>query len=123
MAGPLALRIGDREKLARMASSRAESAALARRARIVLLAVEGMAHTEIAERCGTSVPTVRHRRSRYRAGGVRALEDRARSGRPRTVNCWPKSERKKLPVRDISGFDGSVRTESCPKTTHCVAEG
>jgi DNA-directed RNA polymerase specialized sigma24 family protein len=67
---PLAWRTGDREMLARIASSRAGSAGLARRARIVLLAAEGMAHTEIAERCATSVPTVRHWRSRYRADGL-----------------------------------------------------
>ena len=63
MAGPLALRIGDREKLARMASSRAESAALARRARIVLLAVEGRRTPRSpsgagrrCRRCGTDGP-------------------------------------------------------------------
>src|SRR6266536_1061796 len=86
VAAPLVLRSGDREKLAKMASSRAGEAGLARRARIVLLAADGLPHTEIAERCGTSVPTVREWRSRYRAGGIRALEDLPRSGRPRTVD-------------------------------------
>jgi transposase len=86
IAAPLALRNGDREKLAKMASSRAGEAGLARRARIVLLAADGLPHTEVAERCGTSVPTVRHWRSRYVAAGIRALEDLPRSGRPRTVD-------------------------------------
>jgi transposase len=85
-AAQLVLRNGDREKLARMASSRAGGAGLARRARIVLLAADGLPHTEVAERCGTSVPTVRYWRSRYVAGGIRALEDLPRSGRPRTVD-------------------------------------
>jgi len=86
VAAPLVLRAGDRERLAKMASSRAGEAGLARRARIVLLAAEGLPHTEVAERCGTSVPTVRHWRSRYVAAGIKALEDLPRSGRPRSVD-------------------------------------
>ncbi len=86
VAAPLILRNGDQERLAKMASSRIGEAGLARRARIVLLAAEGLPHTEIAERCGTSVPTVRHWRSRYVAAGIKALEDLPRSGRPKTLD-------------------------------------
>jgi transposase len=86
VAGQLVLRDGDREKLSRMASSRAGSAGVARRARMVLLAADGLPHTEVADRCGTSVPTVRHWRYRYQAGGIAALEDLPRAGRPRTVD-------------------------------------
>lgn len=67
-------------------ASLAGSAGAARRARMVLLAADGLPHTEIAERCGTSAPTVRHWRARYQAGGIRALQDLPRSGRPRTVD-------------------------------------
>jgi transposase len=86
VAAALALRNGDKEKLARIASSRAAEAGLARRARIVLLAAEGLPHTEVARRAGVSVPVVREWRARYQSGGVRALEDLPRSGRPRTVD-------------------------------------
>jgi transposase len=86
VAAALALRNGDREKLARIASSRAAGAGLARRARIVLLAAEGLPHTEVARRAGVSVPVVREWRSRYQAAGIRALEDLPRSGRPKTVD-------------------------------------
>jgi transposase len=86
VAAALALRNGDREKLARMASSRAVEAGQARRARIVLLASEGLPHTEVARRAGVSVPVVREWRARYQAGGIRALEDLPRSGRPKTVD-------------------------------------
>jgi transposase len=86
VAAPLVLRNGDREKLTKMASSRIGEAGRARRARIVLLAADGLPHTEVAERCGTSVPTVRHWRSRYVAAGIKALEDLPRSGRPRSVD-------------------------------------
>jgi transposase len=86
VATALALRSGDKEKLARIASSRAAEAGLARRARIVLLAAGGLPHTEVARRAGVSVPVVREWRSRYQAGGVRALSDMPRPGRPRTVD-------------------------------------
>ncbi|MFG2003841.1 helix-turn-helix domain-containing protein [Spirillospora sp. NPDC048911] len=58
----------------------------ARRARIVLLAADGLPNTVIAERTATSVPTVRQWRGRYEAGGLAALADLERTGRPRTVN-------------------------------------
>jgi transposase len=86
VAAQLELRKGDREKLTRIATSRTAEAGLARRARIVLLAAEGLPHTEVARRAGVSVPVVREWRSRYAAGGLLALEDLPRSGRPKTVD-------------------------------------
>jgi transposase len=86
VAAPLVLRDGDEEELCRLVSSRSAPAGLVRRARIVLLAARGLPHTEVAERTGTSVPTVRQWRSRYASGGVAALSDAARSGRPRSVD-------------------------------------
>src|ERR671912_361310 len=62
-------------------------AGLAQRARIVLLAGEGLSNTEIAARVGVSRPTVLHWRDRYVEGGLGALEDRKRSGRPRRVDA------------------------------------
>jgi len=50
-------------------------AGLAQRARIVLLASEGLPNAEIARRTGTSRPTVVDWRARYVAGGVAALQD------------------------------------------------
>ncbi len=55
---------------------------MAQRARIVLLAAQGLPNAEIARRVGVSGPTVLSWRNRYAAGGVAALEDLARSGRP-----------------------------------------
>jgi transposase len=86
VAAALALRDGDREKLSRIASSRAAEAGLARRARIVLLAAEGLPHKDVARKAGVSVPVVREWRSRYQAGGISALEDLPRAGRPKTVD-------------------------------------
>ena len=45
-------------------------AGLAQRARIVLLAGEGLSNTEIATRVGVSRPTVIHWRDRYAEGGL-----------------------------------------------------
>jgi transposase len=83
---PLALHGDDEAELRRLASARSVPAGLARRAQIVLLAAEGLPHTKVAERAGTTVPTVRHWRNRYLAGGIGALRDAGRSGRPRSVD-------------------------------------
>jgi transposase len=66
--------------------SSAIEAGLAERARIVTLAAEGLANTEIAERLGISRPTVIQWRRRYETGGIDALVDRPRSGRPREID-------------------------------------
>lgn len=86
VAAPLALRPGDENELQKMASARSGPAALARRARVVLLAAGGLPNTAIAERAGLSAPSVRHWRSRYASGGIGGLWDAPRSGRPRTVD-------------------------------------
>ena len=86
VAAPLALRPGDEEELRKMASARSGPAALARRARVVLLAAGGLPNTVIVERAGLSLPSVRHWRARYASGGIGALGDAPRSGRPRTVD-------------------------------------
>ena len=54
----------------------------AMRARIVLLAAQGLANAEIGRRVGVSGPTVLSWRNRYVGGGVSALGDLPRSGRP-----------------------------------------
>jgi transposase len=56
--------------------------ALALRARIVLLAHAGCPNAQIAARLGCAVNTVRTWRRRFARGGMPALRDRPRSGRP-----------------------------------------
>jgi transposase len=61
-------------------------AALVRRAKILLLAAEGVPNSEIAERLGISRPTVIAWRRRYAREGLTVqLADRPRPGRPQTV--------------------------------------
>jgi transposase len=85
-ATPLGLREGDRERLMSLIRSSAVRAGLAQRARIVLLAADGVSHTEIAELAGVSRPTVISWRQRYERSGLRGLEDQPRSGRPRRID-------------------------------------
>jgi transposase len=86
VAAPLVLRQGDRSRLEAMTRASAIRAGLALRARIVLLAAEGLPNAEIARRTGTSRPTVVDWRARYDAGGVAALADQPRSGRPPEID-------------------------------------
>ena len=86
VAAPLVLREGDQSRLESLTRSSSVRAGLALRARIVLLAAEGLPNAEIARRCGVSRPTVVDWRARYDAGGVRALQDQPRSGRPARID-------------------------------------
>jgi transposase len=85
-AAPVGLRDDDREQLERWVRSSTIPAGLAQRARIVLLAADGVSNVEISERLGVSKPTVTSWRDRYRDGGLAALDDRPRSGRPRVLD-------------------------------------
>ena len=79
---PLVLRAGDEQKLREWMRSRAIPAGLAQRARIVLLAAEGSSSAQVGRLVGVSLPTVHSWRVRYATGGLAALDDRPRSGRP-----------------------------------------
>src|SRR5215212_8767959 len=85
-AAALPISPGDKAVLRRWANAAQAPAALVRRAKILLLAAEGVSNTEIAERLGISRPTVIAWRSRYaREGLTGQLADRPRLGRPQTV--------------------------------------
>src|SRR4051794_8001334 len=56
------------------------------RARIVLMAADGVGTMEIARRVGVSKPTVISWKRRYRDEGVGGLDDRAKPGRPREID-------------------------------------
>ena len=85
-AEPLPLRAGDRSELERLTRSSTVPAAAAQRARIVLLASEGVANYVIAERVGVTRPTVNLWRTRYAEWGLAGLGDQKRPGRPRKVD-------------------------------------
>jgi hypothetical protein len=85
-APALGLRDGDREELTGWTRSSSIRAGLAQRARIVLLAADGVSNTAIAETVGVSRPTVIGWRERYATSGIAGLADEPRSGRPRTID-------------------------------------
>ena len=83
---PLLLTEGDRPQLEVMSRSESVRDGLAARARIVLLAADGLSTAEIARRTGASRPTVLEWRVRYASGGLAALQDLPRSGRPAKID-------------------------------------
>ena len=76
----------DREVLASWVRSTSIRAGLAQRARIVLLAADGVGTNDIVRRTGASKPTVISWKRRYAAEGVGGLADRRRPGKPRTTD-------------------------------------
>ncbi|MGH3864767.1 MAG: helix-turn-helix domain-containing protein [Pseudonocardiaceae bacterium] len=86
IAAPLTLHEGDRGRLEALVRSASARPSLAQRARIVLMSAEGLPNTEIARVTGTTRPTVISWRNRYASGGINALGDLPRSGRPAVVD-------------------------------------
>jgi transposase len=81
----------EREQLGRMARSRTVGAGLARRARIVLHALEGLKAPGIGARMDLGGATVRHWLKRFNAHGLEGLEEDVRSGRPPTYSAEQRS--------------------------------
>jgi DNA-directed RNA polymerase specialized sigma24 family protein len=73
-----------RATLIRWVRSSTQPAGPVRRARIVLLAADGMPLRRIAEQVGVDRNVVRDWLDRFRAHGLAGLQDRPRPGRPRT---------------------------------------
>jgi transposase len=91
MSGPRSGRVvelstGARAALEAVTRRTTVAAGMARRARIVLLAADGVPLDRIARQLGVDRNVVRTWVDRYRAGGLDALQDRPRSGRPRTFS-------------------------------------
>ena len=81
MALTVAVEPRDRELLESWLRAPSMRAGLAQRARIVLLAADGVPVKDIVERVGVSKPTVIGWKKRYASEGVGGLEDRPKSGR------------------------------------------
>jgi transposase len=76
----------DRAELIRWMRTPSLRAGLAQRARIVLLADEGVGTNEIVARVGVSKPTVIAWKKRYASEGVAGLGNRPKPGRPAQVD-------------------------------------
>jgi transposase len=75
----------DRAELERRARSKGAPARVVERARIVLLAADGLTGAQIAGRAGCTEPTVVKWRRRYAERGLAGLQDAPRPGGPKTV--------------------------------------
>jgi transposase len=90
MPSPIAVGVvlsdAEREQLEAWARRRTSAQALAERARIVLLAADGLKNAEVAQRLGIHRGTVRKWRARFAEDRLDGLLDEPRPGRPRTVS-------------------------------------
>jgi predicted ArsR family transcriptional regulator len=91
MSGPrsrrvIALKDGDRAALEALTRRTTVAVGLVRRARIVLLAADGVPLDRIARELGVQRNVVRTWVDRYGEAGLAGLQDRPRSGRPRTFS-------------------------------------
>jgi transposase len=79
---PIGLNEEQQRELERLVASRAASERVVQRARVVLLAAQGLANREIAVAVGMHYNRVAVWRRRYAELGLAGLEDDVRSGRP-----------------------------------------
>ena len=84
-AAEIVLTADERAELEGWARRRTSAAGLAMRSRIVLAAADGGTNTELAERLGLSITTVRRWRNRFVVDRLDGLLDGPRPGRPRVV--------------------------------------
>src|SRR5215203_1181750 len=85
-AVPIELSGEERAQLEAWERRRSSAQALALRSRIVLAAADGPNNTEIAERLGIAVSSVRKWRNRFALHRLDGLCDEPRPGRPRTIS-------------------------------------
>lgn len=84
-AAEIVLTADERAELEGWVRRRTSAAGLAMRSRIVLAAADGGTNTELAERLGLAITTVRRWRNRFVVDRLDGLLDEPRPGRPRVV--------------------------------------
>ena len=80
------LTAADRDELVSWTRAPSVRSGLAQRARVVLLAADGVGTSEIVRRVGLSKPAVIGWKRRFAAEGIAGLDDRAKSGRPPVID-------------------------------------
>src|SRR5437867_3238642 len=109
---PLVLADEERLQLNAVAKSRSLPHGLVMRARLVLLAAEGMANKAIADKLDLSQQSASMWRQRFLKQGLRGLHDELRPGRPRSVSDEKVAQlvRKTLASQPKDGTHWTVRS-------------
>jgi len=102
----------DRQQLTSVARSRSLPHALVVRARLVLMASEGLPSFAIADKLGLSQQTVCLWRRRYVQQGIQGLHDELKAGRPRSISDEAVASlvRKTLQTKPKDGTHWTIRT-------------
>lgn len=110
-AAPIELTEAEERTLRSWTRARKTGQAMALRARIVLLAAQGVTNLEITDRLDVSRATVGKWRQRFAAEGLRGLSDMPRGGRPRSVSDEKVAEviRRTLETKPRSATHWSTR--------------
>ena len=82
----LTMDVEQRKQVESISSSRSLPYGIVRRAKIVLMAADGMTNTVIAQKLHLSNPSVGKWRNRFIRYGVQGLHDELRPGRPRSID-------------------------------------
>src|SRR5208337_1680765 len=85
VARSITLDADTRQQVEAFAQSRSLPHALVVRAKVILMAAEGMKSIDIAEKVGLSRVSVGKWRTRFAEGGVSGLYEELRPGRPRQI--------------------------------------
>src|SRR5437773_11857262 len=84
---PISVSPADRAALERLQRAPSTAAGLSRRARAIMLMVQGLSGVEIAARIGYTAVQVRRIRRRFAAAGLARLSHPLQSGRPPTASA------------------------------------
>ncbi|MFJ1551156.1 IS630 family transposase [Streptomyces sp. NPDC088246] len=114
-AVPVVLTASERRRLKKTAYGHKTPYQARQRATIVLLAARGRSNTRIAAQTRMHVDTVRTWRLRFAAGGLPALADRKRSGRPPSFTPLQVAEVKALACQLPAETGTPLSRWSCPE--------
>jgi transposase len=113
-----------RAALLAMSRGRSQEARMVERARIILACLEGKEIQQVAGELAASIPTVSKWRRRFAEGGLAALRDRPRSGKPRTYDTAFRDRVLRLieqaPPKGLSHWDGPAVAATLGASVHAV---
>ena len=123
-ATPVTLAASDRHRLKKMAYGHKTPYRDRQRATIVVLAARGRSNARIADQTRMHLDTVRRWRGRFAEGGLDALVDRPRTGRPARFTPVQVAEVKALACQLPAEAGAALSRWSCPELAReAVAQG